>query len=208
VLFPQRFWAGLEDGSVTVAFRWWRRPAAKAGGRQRTPGGGELAIDAVDRMALDQVSEADAHAAGYDDRAELLAELERFRAEGADLYRVRFHRAGDDPRLALRDRADLSEEDWQAIAARLDRFDRASPHGPWTATVLTLIAEQPAVRAPDLAAGLGRETAPFKRDVRKLKELGLTISLERGYRLSPRGEEVLRRVTARTSPATRPRTGA
>ena len=27
----------------------------------------------------------------------------------------------------------------------------------------------------------------FKRDVRKLKELGLTESLEIGYRLSPRG---------------------
>ena len=29
---------------------------------------------------------------------------------------------------------------------------------------------------------------PFKRNVRKLKELGLTESLEVGYRLSPRGE--------------------
>ncbi len=28
----------------------------------------------------------------------------------------------------------------------------------------------------------------FKRDVRKLKELGLTLSLRVGYRLSPRGE--------------------
>ena len=32
----------------------------------------------------------------------------------------------------------------------------------------------------------------FKTDVRKLKELGLTESLEVGYRLSPRGEAVLR----------------
>jgi predicted transcriptional regulator len=53
--------------------------------------------------------------------------------------------------------------------------------------VLGLIAERPATRAPDLAASLGRETAPFKADVRKLKELGLTESLEVGYRLSPRG---------------------
>jgi hypothetical protein len=208
VLFPQRFWAGLEDGSVTVAFRWWRKPAARAGGRQRTPGGGELAIDAVERIEVAAVGEADARAAGYDGRDELLAELERFRAEGADLYRIRFHRAGDDPRLALREQADLSEDELAAIAGRLDRLDRAGTHGPWTATVLALIAERPGVRAPDLAAGLGRETAPFKRDVRKLKELGLTVSLEVGYRLSPRGEVVLRRLSGRTSPATRPRTGA
>jgi hypothetical protein len=53
------------------------------------------------------------------------------------------------------------------------------------------------VRAADLAASVGRETQPFKRDVRKLKELGLTESLERGYRLSPRGRAVLDALGAR-----------
>jgi hypothetical protein len=42
-----------------------------------------------------------------------------------------------------------------------------------------------------LAASLGRETAPFKADVRKLKELGLTESLLVGYRLSPHGRAYL-----------------
>jgi predicted DNA-binding transcriptional regulator YafY len=49
------------------------------------------------------------------------------------------------------------------------------------------------VRAAELAAELGLETQPFKRDVRKLKELGLTESLEVGYRLSPRGAAFLAR---------------
>ncbi len=53
--------------------------------------------------------------------------------------------------------------------------------------MLQLISERPAVRAPDLAASLGLETLVFKRDVRKLKALGLTESLEIGYRISPRG---------------------
>ena len=70
---------------------------------------------------------------------------------------------------------------------RLDNFDRASRSGPWTREVLALIAANPARRAPDLAAELGRETAPFKIDVRKLKGLGLTISHPVGYELSPRG---------------------
>jgi hypothetical protein len=47
------------------------------------------------------------------------------------------------------------------------------------------------VRAPELAAELGRDTPSFKRDVRKLKELGLTESLDIGYRLSPRGVAVV-----------------
>ena len=41
---------------------------------------------------------------------------------------------------------------------------------------------------------VGRETAPFKIDVRKLKGLGLTRSFEVGYEISPRGAEFLRRI--------------
>ncbi len=190
MLFPQRFHPGLADGSVTLAFRRWRRPAAKAGGRQRTPVG-ELAIDAVEVVDLDDLTEGDARRAGYADRAELLAELARH--PDGTLYRVELHLAGPDPRIALRERAHLSDDEWQAVAARLDRLDRASSHGPWTTAVLRLIDERPAVRAPDLAASLGRETQPFKTDVRKLKEMGLTESLPVGYRLSPRGRTVLAR---------------
>ena len=43
------------------------------------------------------------------------------------------------------------------------------------------------VAASKLAARVGRETLPFKTDVRKLKKLGLTQSFEVGYELSPRG---------------------
>ena len=56
---------------------------------------------------------------------------------------------------------------------------------------LDLIDRHPTVRAPDLAARVGRETADFKKDVSKLKELGLTESLAIGYLLSPRGEAVV-----------------
>ncbi len=192
VLFPQRFHAGLADGTVTLAFRRWRRPAAKAGGRQRTPVG-ELAIDAVDAVDLDDVTADEARRAGYADRAELVHELGRF-PEGT-LYRIELHLAGADPRLALREQADLSGDDWRVVEACLARLDRASSHGPWTTTVLRLIADNPAVRAADLAASVGREKPPFKVDVRKLKEMGLTESLDVGYRLSPRGRAVLARLS-------------
>ena len=62
--------------------------------------------------------------------------------------------------------------------------------------MLCLIADHPGVRAADLAARLQRETLPFKADVRKLKELGLTESLDVGYRLSPRGRAFLDRAGA------------
>jgi len=50
----------------------------------------------------------------------------------------------------------------------------------------------PRTRAGDLAAGMGMERRALKGNVRKLKELGLTESLEVGYRLSPRGRALLR----------------
>jgi biotin operon repressor len=42
-----------------------------------------------------------------------------------------------------------------------------------------------------LAEALGRERFALKADVRKLKRLGLTLSLEVGYELSPRGRSYL-----------------
>lgn len=56
-----------------------------------------------------------------------------------------------------------------------------------------MIDRSPQTRAPDFAESLGRETLAFKRDVRKLKELGLTESLAVGYRLSPRGRALRER---------------
>jgi hypothetical protein len=82
------------------------------------------------------------------------------------------------------------------IERRLARLDRASARGPWTLAVLRAIAANPERRAGDLAAELGRERLPFKVDVRKLKEMGLTESLPIGYRLSPRGAAVLAHLEA------------
>ena len=94
---PQRFLPGLADGSVTLAFRRWRKPAARAGGRQRTPIG-ELAVDSVTPVDPDDITEDEAIAAGYRDRAELLGELARFGPEDGTVYRIALHLAGPDPR--------------------------------------------------------------------------------------------------------------
>ena len=176
----------IVTGEITVAFRRWRRPTVKTGGVLRT-GAGVLAIESVDVIDAEQVTDADARRAGRRDRAAALAGL---RDDGR-LYRIGFRLAGPDPRIALRARVDLSEAEREELGRRLGRLDAASRHGPWTAQVLRVIADRPATRAADLAAELGRDKAPFKADVRKLKELGLTESLEVGYRLSPRGRAYL-----------------
>jgi hypothetical protein len=190
VLFKQRLWAGLADGTVTCTFRRWRRPLAGPGGRCRTPAG-VLEVDAVAVVDPAGITDEDARRAGFAGRAELLRELDRH-GDGP-VYRVDFRFAGPDPREALRQADTMAEEGWTALFRRLARLDRAGRHGPWTMAVLRLIRDRPGVRAGDLAAAVGRERASFKVDVRKLKELGLTESLEVGYRLSPRGRALLDR---------------
>ncbi len=186
MLFTLKTLEGIRSGEVTLAFRRWRRPTVKAGRTLRTRVG-VLAIDSIEVIEQSALTEADARRAGAPDRATLLGALP---GEGA-LHRIAFHLAGPDPRVALRERADLSQAERAALDARLARFDAASRHGAWTREVLELIAQQPGTRAPDLAAQRGLETVRFKADVRKLKELGLTESLQVGYRLSPRGRAYL-----------------
>jgi hypothetical protein len=199
VLFDKGAWPGLRDGTITVTFRHWKRRQATPGGRYRTPAG-VLEVDAVAIVDRAAITDDDARRAGHADRDALVAYLDRH-PEG-DLYRVDFHHVGEDPRVALRQDAEPTDEAWSAIVARLRRLDRASRRGPWTEQTLAAIAARPAVRAGDLADSLGRDRASFKLDVRKLKEMGLTESLDVGYRLSPRGEAVRRRLADERPPDT------
>lgn len=182
---------GIAAGTVTVAFRRWDRPRVRVGGRQRSALGVVefTSVEAVtDGELVDgQISEADARAAGMSSVTALEAELGR---RSGTVYRIGLRHVGDDPRATLRATVPDGDE-LVEIRARLDRLDRASRRDPWTRAVLVLIAERPGVPAAGLAEALGRERLPFKQDVRKLKDLGLTESLEVGYRLSPRGEAVL-----------------
>lgn len=189
MLFEQRFWPLIAGGAVTVTFRRWRRCQAVAGRRYRTPGG-IIEAERVDIVDPSRISDADARRSGYPSGDAVRADLRG--DPSSPVYRVQFHVVDEpDPRAELAATSELTDEDRADIDRRLDRLDRASSHGPWTRAVLDAIAAQPATRAPDLAAGFGRETQPFKLDVRKLKNLGLTISLAKGYRLSPRGEAYL-----------------
>ena len=186
MLFDKRLWPLIADGTVTVAVRRWKRPSVKAGGTLQSPAG-LLGIDTVETVGLDDVTEHDARAAGFGSRDELLAAL---RPEGT-LYRVRFHHIGGDPRTALRERTDLEP-------AELAEVDKALSRLPWAMPVLKSIDRQPGVVSTVLAAQLGMERLPFKQKVRRLKALGLTESLDVGYRLSRRGRAVLAQLGGRS----------
>jgi hypothetical protein len=189
VLFPKRFWPGIADGSVTLTYRRWRRQQVLAGRRYRTPAG-MVEVTSVSIVNPDEIRDDEAIRAGHPTSAALVADMPD--RPGVHLYRIEFHAVGEpDPRAILAASADFDDDARAEITSRLNRLDRASSHGPWTRETLALIRDRPAVRATELAALVGRDRASFKTDVRKLKNLGLTESLEVGYRLSPRGRAYL-----------------
>ena len=192
--------AEIRAGNVDLAFRLWRKPTVKSGGRLRTALG-ELAIGAVDVIDPAAILDADARRAGYPSADDLRADLFRVRkgvqrartarpTEESVVYRVEVRWFGEDARADLRNTLAGSDE-LEAILKRLAAMDARSSRGTWTHRTLALIAQFPERRAPELAELEGLDTPLFKADVRKLKELGLTESLRIGYRVSARGNQVL-----------------
>ena len=193
--FEQRLRDGIHSGAIVLAFRRWKRSQVVPGRRYRT-GIDMVEVESVDVVEPSWVDAAQAREAGYASVAELLADL---RGNPAfPLYRIRLRRIdGPDPRDQLASAAGLTEADVAAITARLARMDRSSSRGPWTGAVLALIADRPGIVSTVLAEAMGWERQDFKLHVRKLKELGLTFSLNVGYRLSPRGNSYLNYVRSR-----------
>lgn len=187
MLFKSRVLEEIAAGRVTLAFRRWKRPTVRAGGRLRTARG-ELAIGRVDAVRAEDVTEKDARRAGYASRRDLLDDLA---GRSGTLFRIEVSFAGADRRVALRARARLTAAERDELVARLGRMDASAEGEAWTRRVLHAIERDRGTRAADLAHALGMPTDLLKRRVRRLKEHGLTESLAIGYALSPRGRAFL-----------------
>ena len=188
MLFKRQVLEGIAGGKVTLAFRRWKRPQVRPGTRIRTALG---AIRIGDVRLIQEASLKEDHAlkAGFDNLAALKNDLRE--GEDRQLYSVEIAGLEEDVRALLRQDDKLDEGEARSLVVRLERWDRASQMDGYHWRILTEIAGKPGVPAAKIAELLKIEKMRFKRDVRKLKELGLTESLSVGYRLSPRGEAFL-----------------
>ncbi|MUL84406.1 MULTISPECIES: hypothetical protein [unclassified Mycolicibacterium] len=187
---------GVADGTISLVLRRWDKPRARPGGTQRTQAGTIRIESVTEHPGGYRVSAAQARAAGFQDAATAQAQLDRRPA--AHTYLIGVSHLGPDERPELAADDELTDADVAAISARLARWDAATE--PWTSEYLEMIAAYEAIRAPDLAARVGLDVPRFKRRVRQLKGLGLTISLDVGYRLAPRGRAYLAATTAGRTP--------
>jgi hypothetical protein len=190
LLFKKPFFDGLTNGSITLTFRRWQKPHVRPGGRYRCHPIGVLEVDDIKLVTVATITAADAQRAGFASRDTLIGYLAELGPldDATELYRVELHHGGDGDRVELAMVDQLTDEDIATIAAKLARMDRDEA---WTKATLALIGKHPRIAASKLAVKVGRETQPFKTDVRKLKRLGLTQSFEVGYEISPRGRAYL-----------------
>ncbi len=189
MLFTTDAHEGLANGDITVTFRLWKRPKVKVGGRY-TVGPVEIEVDSIELVPFGSVTNSDARRSGIKDRDALRKRVAHAGPVDDDtfVFQIEFHVVGDrHERVAVA----VNDDAIAGAAQQLDRLDRATRHGPWTRTVLALIGAHPGVVSTELAAKVNRPRPDFKQDVRKLKRIGLTESLEVGYRLSPLGAALL-----------------
>jgi hypothetical protein len=180
----------VRNGEIRLTFRAWMRPQVRQGGTYRFDGERSLHVDSLTLVAPHAISDDESLQAGFADRDALLAFLTRDgRAVPDSLYRVEFSVVeGAEPQPS-NDR--FSSDEIEQVVQRLRLMDARSGAGQWTRQTLALIGEHPRLAARRLAEMSGRDTLPFKADVRRLKKLGLTHSHEVGYELTPRGQQLL-----------------
>lgn len=194
MLFKTRFHEGIRNGRITCTVRVWKRPRVKLGGRYAL-GDGAVVVDRVREIRLDEITPALARRSGFASVVDLLKTARH--GTGERVFVIDFHYDGTAPARQAPATGAVDAEALAELTRRLDAMDARARNGAWTRETLHLIDARPGVRAAELARDVGRPRDELKRDVRKLKKLGLTISLETGYRLSPTGETLLARLRAR-----------
>ena len=123
----------IRSGDVDLAFRRWDRPRLRVGTRMRTPIG-LVEATSVEPVSLDSITDAEARRAGAGSRADLLPLLAGHPER--HVFRIGLRYAGPDPRISLREAAQLTSGERAALMDRLDRLDRASRRGAWTRVTL------------------------------------------------------------------------
>jgi hypothetical protein len=176
----------IKSGEISLAYRRWEKPNVKKGGTMKTAVGVIIITD-IEPVKENAITKAHAARAGYESLESLMKDVNK--GSSGTIFKIKVRYLSEDPRLELREKVDLTEREFQKLKEKLARLDKT--RGPWVLKVLTLIKKNPERRAGDLAEIMAMDKLDFKINVRKLKNLGLTISHGIGYSISPLGDIVM-----------------
>ncbi|MBK9149659.1 MAG: ASCH domain-containing protein [Saprospiraceae bacterium] len=193
MLFKEVHLHGIKSGAITLAFRKWQKPSIKVGIRMHTSIG-LIEIKSIEVIAESDINKADAINAGFASKEQLLKSFPK-NSNGV-IYRINISYYSEDPRISLREHTNLSEQEINDIIKKLKSLDKHSKKGDWTRQILLTINDHPNMHAIGIAKLTGFEKEWLKLNIRKLKNLGLTISHTVGYEISPKGKVVLEKLIA------------
>ncbi len=88
MVFTKRLREGVRRGFITCTIRIWQRPQVKVGGRYRMDEG-EIAIDSIEPISLQDITTDLAIESGFESRADLLKIAKH--GSGENVYLIRFH---------------------------------------------------------------------------------------------------------------------
>ena len=179
---------GIKSGEITLAFRKWQKVSVKSGSLLHTSVG-LLEIGKIEAVNENDITDKEAVQAGFTEKKQLLKSFIQNSTGTIFKISVRYHSA--DPRIKLREQTGLSEQQFEELKARLERLDLYSKQGHWTEKILLMIKDNPNLHAIGIAKLTGFEKEWLKLNIRKLKNLGLTISHNVGYEVSPLGSKYL-----------------
>lgn len=192
MLFKTVHLQGIRSGKVNLAFRKWQKPSVKMGTLLHTSIG-LVEIKSIEVVREIDINNEDALNAGYKSKDELLKSLPN--KTPGEIFKIAVNFYSEDPRINLREQTELSEQELADLINKLDRLDRYSKEGAWTRKILQTIKSNPALHAIGIAKLTGFQKEWLKPNIRKLKNLGLTISHTVGYELSPKGQVVLKKIS-------------
>ena len=88
MVFTKRLRERVRRGFITCSIRIWNQPKVKVGGRYRMDEG-EIQIDSIEQISLQDVTTDLAIESGFESRADLLKVAKH--GSGENVYLIRFH---------------------------------------------------------------------------------------------------------------------
>lgn len=191
MLFKEIHIQGIKSGTISLAFRKWEKASVKRGSIVKTAIG-LIEIVGITTINEDKITSNDVLRAGFQNKEQLLKSL-RQNNKGS-IYKIAVRYYAEDPRIELREQTILSNKEYLELKEKLARLDKHSRQGHWTGSVLLTIRDNPHRKAIEISKLTNLEKEWLKLNIRKLKNLGLTISHHVGYELSPLGKTFIEKL--------------
>ncbi|MGJ1415184.1 ASCH domain-containing protein [Sphingobacterium multivorum] len=190
MLFKEAHLQAIKSGEITLAFRKWQKASVKPGSLLHTSIG-LVKIHKIEAVNENDITSKDLLEAGFTDKKHLQQSFTH-NSKGT-IFKISISYHSEDPRIKLREQSELSEQQFFDLKMKLERLDNHSKQGHWTEKILLTIKDNPSLHAIGIAKLTGFEKEWLKLNIRKLKNLGLTISHNIGYELSPLGNEYVKK---------------